>query len=121
MIYGKKTVPIFKLNRISKEYVFRTEEDGTLEFVGDFEGFYQNENDPWGQEGADERLRDYYAFSRSNLLTAIRNLTYSHDNNINILEIGCGLGGVPPRNKTLIKNIWSQGWTSARRQYARQT
>lgn len=36
--------------RPSGDYVFResSTKTGQLEFVGDFEGLYQNDGDPWG-------------------------------------------------------------------------
>ncbi len=80
--------------RVSKDFVFKTEEDGKLSFVGDFEGFYKSDNDPWGQKGDDDRLREYYAFSRSKILNAIESLTNSEMKSVDILEVGCGQGYV---------------------------
>lgn len=80
--------------RVSKDFVFRAEKNGTLSFVGDFEAFYKNESDPWGQEGTDGRLNDYYNFSRSNLISTIESLVDSERKSIDILEVGCGLGYV---------------------------
>ncbi len=79
--------------KVSKDYVFK-EEKGKMHFVGDFEAFYKNESDPWGQEGTDSRLNEYYAFSRSNLLNIISSLVNSEEKSIDILEVGCGLGYV---------------------------
>ena len=52
---------------VSKEYVFKNVKGDQLAFVGDFEGFYKNEDDPWGQKGGDARLNEYYQYSRHNL------------------------------------------------------
>lgn len=80
--------------RVSKDFVFRTEEDGTLSFVGDFEGYYRSDDDPWGQEGNDDRLHEYYAFSRSRILDAVESIVNSKAKGLDILEVGCGLGYV---------------------------
>lgn len=79
---------------VSKDFVFKTEVDGKLGFVGDFEGFYKNESDPWGQKETDNRLSEYYAFSRANLVNTIKSLMNSDEERIDILEVGCGLGYV---------------------------
>jgi len=81
---------MLKKELVSKDYIFKTEK-GKLKFVGDFDGFYKKENDPWGQKGEDSRLKNYYAFSRKNLINTIKSISI---NNKNILEIGCGLGYV---------------------------
>jgi len=86
--------------RVSKEFVFKTEEDDRLSFVGDFEGFYKSDNDPWGQTGTDERLREYYAFSRSKMLNTIDFLINSRVESVDILEVGCGLGYVSSKLQT---------------------
>lgn len=79
---------------ISKDYVFKTGRDGKLSFVGDFEGLYKNETDPWGQKGLDARLKDYYAFSRANLVSAVNYLVDISEKHMDVLEIGCGFGYV---------------------------
>ena len=85
--------------RVSKDYVFK-EENSKMHFVGDFEGFYKNIDDPWGQEGMDSRLNEYYTFSRSNLLNTIKSLVNSEEKSIDILEVGCGLGYVSSKLQT---------------------
>jgi len=80
--------------RVSKDFVFKTGKDGRLSFVGDFEGFYRGDDDPWGQKGNDDRLREYYAFSRYNILNTIDSLIDSEVKSVDILEVGCGLGYV---------------------------
>jgi SAM-dependent methyltransferase len=86
--------------RVSKEFVFKTEEDGKLSFVGNFEGFYKSDNDPWGQRGEDDRLREYYTFSRSKILNTIDFLIDSKAEGVDILEVGCGLGYVSSKLHT---------------------
>lgn len=80
--------------RVSKDFVFKTEKDGRLSFVGDFEGFYNSVDDPWGQRGEDDRLREYYAFSRRNILNSVGSIIDSKTASVDILEVGCGLGYV---------------------------
>ena len=75
---------------LKNEFVFREIENGDLEFVGDFDGLYRSERDPWEQSGTGKRLRDYYNFSRSQL----RSLLLRHDITGCALEIGSGLGYV---------------------------
>jgi 2-polyprenyl-3-methyl-5-hydroxy-6-metoxy-1,4-benzoquinol methylase len=86
--------------RVSKEFVFKTDEDGKLSFVGNFEGFYKSDNDPWGQRGEDDRLREYYTFSRSKILNTIDFLIDSKAEGVDILEVGCGLGYVSSKLHT---------------------
>ena len=78
---------------VSKDYVFKRGKDDQLAFVGDFEGFYKNENDPWGQRGGDARLNEYYRYSRGNLLAALQ-MFLDPEAKAEILEVGCGLGYV---------------------------
>jgi 2-polyprenyl-3-methyl-5-hydroxy-6-metoxy-1,4-benzoquinol methylase len=73
---------------INNNYVFKEDKDGKLTFVGDFEGLYRDEDDPWSQSCKDEnKMSKYYNFSRNNLI----NLIEKYDLN-NILEVGCGIG-----------------------------
>lgn len=78
---------------ITKDFIFKTNKKGKLNFIGDFEGLYKNDPDPWGQKGKDKRLSNYYKYSRKNLIKNIKNITNPLDN-IKILEIGCGFGYV---------------------------
>ncbi|MDB2561963.1 class I SAM-dependent methyltransferase, partial [Sulfurimonas sp.] len=75
---------------ISKNYIFEAK-DNNLLFVGDFEGLYKNDINPWGQDGSDPRLEKYYCYSRENIVT-ILNQHYSKKKTL--LEVGCGLGYV---------------------------
>lgn len=90
--------------RASKDYVFK-EENGEINFVGDFEGFYKSADDPWGQRGDDDRLREYYAFSRLNLLNTIKSLLDSEKEAMDILEVGCGLGYVLSKLHTELSGL----------------
>lgn len=74
---------------MQKNFIFN-EKNGKLEFIGDFESFYQNNDDPWGQSGKSSSLMKYYASSRKKLLQQISSLP----NNKDICELGCGLGYV---------------------------
>jgi SAM-dependent methyltransferase len=78
-----------KNNLVSKDFIF-TQKNGKLEFVGDFEGYYKNIQDPWGQSGDDERLQNLYKESRNYLINSINNLFDVHIG----CEIGCGIGYV---------------------------
>jgi len=82
---------------LENNFVFRENPDGSYMFVGDFDGLYEAESDPWGQSGTDERLKDYYAFSRMRLINLVKQKTTGR-----ILEVGCGLGFVVDK---LNKNI----------------
>lgn len=73
---------------LTQEFVFRPLPDGQLEFVGDFEGLYQNVQDPWDQSGQDPETRTYYQTSRSRLAEVINGNGIAGVG----LEVGCGLG-----------------------------
>ena len=72
------------------DYIFKETPDGSLELVGDFEGLYKNDVDPWGQSGRDVRLAEYYQFSRERLAAMLRFWWIEG----HTLEVGCGLGYV---------------------------
>ena len=60
-------------------------------FVGDFDGLYKAQPDPWGQSCQGNTPMDrYYVGSRANLVTALRRRISSRD--CLGLEIGCGHG-----------------------------
>ena len=71
----------------SKDYVF-TEREGELVFVGDFDGYYNDCDDP----GSNRVLGDgfYYEKSRARMLETLGRLEP-----VTILEVGCGLA-IPP-------------------------
>jgi len=67
----------------SGSYIFKELVDG-IKYVGDFNGFYANENNPWGQmdfqNNTDKRML---------LVRVIDKLPHN-----NILDVGCGLGHI---------------------------
>lgn len=71
----------------SSDYVFTENPRGELEFVGNFDGLYSSDTDPWDQSGEGERMVDYYKYSRKLL-----NQRLARINPKNVLEVGCGLG-----------------------------
>jgi len=77
---------------MTSNYIFSKNNKGELNFVGDFEGFYKENTDPWGQSGyTDIKYKKYYDYSRNNINRVIKSL---NKKNISILEVGCGLGYV---------------------------
>lgn len=66
------------------DYVFKRDGD-TVEYVGDFDGLYANDTDPWGQSAL---LRADYSIPRG---TQFR-LLEKYKGNGSLLDIGCGLG-----------------------------
>ena len=77
------------LNQNQKnDYMFREKEDGTLDFIGDFESFYLSDPDPWGQSATpDGEMSKYYRHSRDRLSSQLERI-----NPPSLVEIGCGLG-----------------------------
>ncbi len=75
---------------LENEFVFRETEKGRLKFVGDFDGLYQSEKDPWEQSGTGTRLQDYYSFSRAQLRSLLLHRSIIGRG----LEVGSGLGYV---------------------------
>jgi trans-aconitate methyltransferase len=72
----------------SGSYIFK-EIDDKLIFIGDFEKFYQQDNDPWGQSASSEMSR-YYQLSRQRLMSILSTIKEKSM----IVEVGCGLGYV---------------------------
>ena len=72
-----------------RDFVFKEQPSGNLQFIGDFEGLYQNVFDPWEQSANKGDMSNYYDRSRKRLLENI-----SPKKNSQILEIGSGLGFV---------------------------
>ena len=66
-------------------YIFKKDSKNKLQFHGDFEGLYLNEDDPWGQSAKD---RKEYMVSRKNQINILR----GHKNSGALIDIGCGLG-----------------------------
>lgn len=74
--------------------VFREAPEGRLEFVGDFDGLYAQDLDPWGQSGtAGGDMARYYRNARHRLCQAVQRHVFSRGER---LEVGCGLGHVLP-------------------------
>lgn len=76
------------------ERVFKEGPSG-LEFVGNFEQLYKEQEDPWDQSGrGNSPMAHYYAKSRNKVLSAlIRYDDWAEEKDItNGLEIGCGCG-----------------------------
>ena len=69
-----------------KNYIFKNNGD-KLEFVGDFDGLYQEQDDPWHQSGQDGDIKSYYENSRQRLNSLLKATQPS-----SLLEVGCGLG-----------------------------
>jgi len=92
------------------EFVFRElPNQSELELVGDFEGLYKAEEDPWNQSGnagADE-LRQYYNSSRTRMIAALRK-RYGRVNAWG-LEIGCGHGHVVDHVANVLENQHWEG------------
>lgn len=70
------------------EYVFSRTPEG-LTFIGDFEGLYLAEDDPWAQSVGDDRMGEYYKMARARLVALV-----ARPNGGSIAEVGCGLGQV---------------------------
>jgi len=67
-------------------YIFKPNGD-KLEFVGDFESLYENEDDPWEQSAGSGSMAIYYEYSRKRLAEQLKKI-----NPNSLLEVGCGLG-----------------------------
>lgn len=75
---------------MSNNFVFK-EESGHLVYVGDFEGLYQSESDPWGQSASSGSAMDAFYKQSRGAVAHIIGTAFPHTN-ISILEVGCGLG-----------------------------
>jgi SAM-dependent methyltransferase len=88
------------------DFVFRDRGDGSLEFVGDFDGLYLSETDPWGQSGADGRLSAYYDIARRRLVETLDHLVTTSSTG---LEVGCGHGHVTDLLSEMLPHIVWEG------------
>lgn len=70
---------------ISKDYIFSQNKDGDLIFEGRFDEYYQDDLDPWQQSGNGD-MKAFYHESRN------RVCSWFERGDIDILEVGCGLG-----------------------------
>ena len=73
------------------DFIFEKTEDGNLNFVGDFDGLYKTDEDPWGQTGSssDVEMNKFYLKSRVALAQELSN---EIPQGSSVLEIGCGTG-----------------------------
>lgn len=94
--------------RLKNEFVFQETPTGLLEFVGDFDGLYKEEKDPWGQSGRGSPLDYYYEFSR-NRLTALLNRRTRRAVRGPALEVGSGLGYVVDRLNKFVSKLQVEG------------
>ncbi len=78
----------------SGEFVFKADDHGGIDYVGDFEGLYQAMDDPWGQSGEHPRMKAYYQFSRQRLVYSLLELDDPGIGWMRALEVGCGAGHV---------------------------
>jgi SAM-dependent methyltransferase len=87
----------------SEEYIFK-KNNGKLELVGDFEGYYQNNDDPWDQISTISDISDYYGYSRMRLIRYVESLGQCN----RIMEVGCGLGIVSDmlKKSTRCKSVY---------------
>jgi SAM-dependent methyltransferase len=75
---------------MKNEFVFK-EVSGDLVYVGDFDGLYKSEADPWGQSASSDAPMDlFYRRSREMVASIIESIVPTK--NIKILEVGCGHG-----------------------------
>src|SRR5690349_1107892 len=89
------------------DYIFRERLDGSLELIGDFEGMYREDDDPWNQAarpGLDLPRQRYYTQSRANLIKILRGRLTPYPARTRLgLEVGCGHGHV---TKLLQDTLW---------------
>ena len=71
---------------MNKSYIFK-ENNEEIEFVGDFDGLYAEQEDPWHQSGNSGDIKDYYFYARKKLGLQLKEI---HPKTL--LEVGCGLG-----------------------------
>lgn len=86
------------------DHIFAEQSDGSLQFVGDFEGLYRSDPDPWQQAGEVGARVAYYAFSRARLAHAIAEL---YPSGCLGLEIGCGHGHALACVAEAVGGIWA--------------
>jgi len=78
--------------------VFQELENGTLQFVGDFERLYETDADPWGQSATSGERAPYYRWARDHLMGRLNRMLGER---VEGLEIGCGHGHV-------LAQLWSE-------------
>lgn len=95
---------------LENEFVFKELPNGELQFVGDFDGLYTTQPDPWGQTGdiyskSVTPTTAYYHNSRNRLYRVLRSLVGAGNGGFRGLEIGCGHGHVTSLLNTLLP-VW---------------
>jgi SAM-dependent methyltransferase len=70
---------------LMSDFIFSKDNNNKLSYVGDFEGLYLNDPDPWGQSA---RERTEYVTSRATQVALLQSFSKSGD----LLDVGCGLG-----------------------------
>lgn len=86
------------------DHVFRRDENGVLQFVGDFEAVYRDNPDPWDQGAETGELASYYQRSRARLAFL---LSFLHPHEGEFLEVGCGHGHATRYLATQLPGKWS--------------
>lgn len=71
------------------DHVFKRDADGRLQFIGDFDGLYRDNPDPWDQGAETGEKADYYRRSRSRL-AFLHSFAQPHGGEF--LDVGCGHG-----------------------------
>ena len=88
---------------MSKEFIFK-ERNKVLEFVGNFEELYKDQEDPWHQSGCPSDMKEFYECSRKRLDDAILSI-----NPKSLLEVGCGLGYTTQKIQNSLPNCQVTG------------
>ena len=92
---------------MKNNYIFSKNDKGELKFIGDFEAFYNEDSDPWGQSShTDISYKKYYDYSRNKINEVLKSV---YKKNMSILEVGCGLGYVVDLIARNNKNIRVSG------------
>jgi len=88
----------------STDHIFREDENGQLTLIGDFEGLYRSEPDPWQQSGKEGPRAGYYAASRNRLVANVSRLFPAGCTG---LEVGCGHGQVTNQLMLSVGGRWT--------------
>ena len=60
---------------MKNNYIFSKNDKGELKFIGDFEAFYNEDNDPWGQSSyTDISYKKYYDYSRNKINEVLKSV-----------------------------------------------
>lgn len=79
------------------DFIFRKSSNGVLEFVGDFEGYYASEQDPWQQSGqsSNDAMDNFYRLSRERMcawLSKHADGIIETSEPMRVCEVGSGYG-----------------------------